>query len=153
MGSERRMTSGSGRPDGKLRPPWPAPMSLGKSQNPWPVKYKTQPWLRGLWCRLARVIWKTTVLTASANTEGLGQMWKGFYPASPVMGNLTSWHQVKKRAATQIWILVGIPVNLLGLCDHGLVSMYLWVSPLCRSDLNQRSKPVPQLVWETLGKR
>lgn len=34
MGSERSMTSGSDRPGVSLGPPWPAPVSLGKSHNP-----------------------------------------------------------------------------------------------------------------------
>lgn len=43
MGSERSMTSGSDRPGVSLGPPWPVPVSLGKSHNPWPMKCKTQP--------------------------------------------------------------------------------------------------------------
>lgn len=36
------------------------------------------------------------------------------------MGNLTTHLTGKEETATQIWVLVGIPVNLFGLCDHGM---------------------------------
>lgn len=45
---------------------------------------------------------------------------EGVFPASPVMGNLTSHVSGKEEAAIQIWVLVRNPVNLLGLCDRGM---------------------------------